>query len=105
MIPCSFTIQSIDTEALDILVSLKAVMVVLRQRVKYFIDAPQFERNTAQIVNVTDIETAIWLSLSTTTLQGSHERQIHGEIHLPRELQPSSDFAALVVEVGFLIRL
>ncbi|KAF9461997.1 hypothetical protein BDZ94DRAFT_1322890 [Collybia nuda] len=98
VVPCSLTVRSMDIQALDILVSPKTVGAVLKQRVKYFPDARQFERNIAQVVDVMDVGAAIWWSPNTTASQGVRERRIEGEIHLPKGLQPSSDFAALIVE-------
>lgn len=93
------SVRSVDSQTLDVLASPKTLAVRLRRHVKYFPDARQVKHSQRPTVEVADIETAIWWSPSDATGQGTYERRIEGEIHLPKALQPSSDFPLLVVEV------
>lgn len=46
------------------------------------------------------ITTAKWWSPAKDSLLEGDERRVEGEIHLSRGLQPTSDFAHFIVEVG-----
>lgn len=46
------------------------------------------------------IATANWWSPAKDSLLAGDERRVEGEIHLPSDLQPTSDFAHFIVEVS-----
>lgn len=114
VIPCHLSIHSTNTEALDILANHKYIRVCLVRRIHYYEDPKQAYSRTQQFSNATGdhvvppgvreqaetIARAVWWSSSTDELD---RRCLEGEIHLDKELQPSSQF--LLFKVLYTIEL
>ncbi|KAF9461996.1 hypothetical protein BDZ94DRAFT_1126652, partial [Collybia nuda] len=113
VIPCSLTIRCVDTQVLDLLSSPRAINARLQRRIKYFQSnvrqaAKRRSSTTGAIqhdVEETKITTAKWWSPPKDSLLDGDERRVEGELHLPRDLQPSSDFAHFIVEVSYSVDL
>jgi hypothetical protein len=92
VIPCALTIKTNDSQALDLLATPAAIVVVLQRKVEVLIASlgQQAEAQTVQ-------ETVWWPSGDATT--NDCERRLQGEIHLPEDLLPSSDMPAFLVKV------
>jgi hypothetical protein len=90
-IPCILDIESQDPQALDLLSAPKAVRVQLRRTVRYHLaSAPNSSASWTE--NVSDIQAAVWWPSHNGRTSPS-VRRLEGEIHLPRDLQPSSAIA------------
>jgi len=85
VIPCSLTMNSRDSQALDLLSQGRSIVVVLRRRVRYFSGS-----TTKDLIE--DVGRATWWP----ALDGSGDafiRYLDGEIPLAKELKPSCDVA------------
>ncbi|KAJ7285202.1 hypothetical protein C8J57DRAFT_1290710 [Mycena rebaudengoi] len=105
-IPCSLTIFSNDSQALDLLSSPRAVEVHLRRRVRPCTPASKrsgmFDANADLSVDpVEDIAAASWWPTqdhAQGTQHGVRRRRLEGEIQLPANLKPSCQIAHFAVE-------
>jgi len=90
VIPCIMIMQSSDSQTLDLVSASSAIALHLRRRVRYF----EFE-------DIRDVGMAVW-SASRDDAQAA-QRQFSGEIHLSRDLAPTSDFAPFAVEYSVVL--
>lgn len=90
MIPCCLTIEGADSEALDILARPSSVVVSLQRRVRFYNQTSFARPDVAWNESVDETGTACWWPSQTMT-STIHCRQLEGEIHLPKDLRPSSD--------------
>jgi hypothetical protein len=127
VIPCHLSIESADVQALDILTNPECIAVRLVRRVQYYDDGgkslissssqqrPAFATpatgNTdgnGMHVNAVEVERAVWW-VNPDAVQSHNEaananvKQINGEIHLDKELQPSCGFP--LFKVSYYVQL
>ncbi|KAF5388070.1 hypothetical protein D9615_000766 [Tricholomella constricta] len=99
VIPCTLTLRCPDAVALDAIALPDAIKVALQRRVKY---CQKGARQTLRkpITETLDVQDAVWwASMDDATYQGDDQsRTIQGEIHLHKNLQPSSDLPSFTVE-------
>ncbi|KAF9009611.1 hypothetical protein BDQ17DRAFT_1072921 [Cyathus striatus] len=94
-IPTHLVLSSSDTQALDVLSSVKAVQVRLVQTLEYFQDP----KNVAGGTEESDVVTqAQWWNPQDPSAQDAGKRTLFGELHLPKDMQPSCSFLLLNVE-------
>lgn len=92
------TVQCFDQQALELLSSPKDIVVHLRRHVRYAFGDVKRESAVRPVI-VCDVGKAIWWH-STDQHAHAYERRLDGEIHLPLDLQPSSDFPYFGVQVS-----
>ncbi|KAF4563317.1 hypothetical protein EYR36_003758 [Pleurotus pulmonarius] len=90
VIPCYLKIMSLDSQTLDLLTSSS-------------IDGNK--KLTPTQAQTDDIEAAVWRPLPPMRASSSIQsmRQFEGEIHLPKDLQPTSDFSLLTIEYSVVL--
>ncbi|EKM78643.1 hypothetical protein AGABI1DRAFT_59597 [Agaricus bisporus var. burnettii JB137-S8] len=89
-IPCCLTIEGTDSEALDILARPSSIVLSLQRRVRFYNQTYFARPDVAWNESVDEIGTACWWP-SQTMASTTHRRQLEGEIHLSKDLRPSSD--------------
>ncbi|KAJ6618157.1 hypothetical protein B0H10DRAFT_2378528 [Mycena sp. CBHHK59/15] len=92
-IPCAMTIETGDTQAADILASIKSSALYLQRCVKCSFDG---STNTFSPCG----QAFWWPSSDGEFAENTHQRHIMGEIHLRKDLQPSSAIKELRIEVS-----
>lgn len=110
MIPCHLSIHSKNTDALDTLANHEYLRVCLVRRIHLHEDPKQAYSRTQEVQNangdkvppgvieqVEVIERAVWWPVSS---EEPDTRYLQGEIHLDKELQPSSQFLLFKVTVS-----
>ena len=113
MIPCHLSIHSKNIEALDTLADHKYTRVCLVRRLHLHEDPKQAYSKPQQVQNpnsdqappgiiekVETIERAVWWPVSS---EEPDTRYLQGEIHLDKELQPSSQFLLFKVSVSICL--
>ena len=108
MIPCHLSIHSANTEALNTLANHNSVRVCLVRRIQYYQDPKQVYSRTLNankdqiqpgvLEQVETIERAVWWAGSS---EEPDTRALEGEIHLNKDLQPSSQFLLFKVSVSY----
>ncbi|KAF9478394.1 hypothetical protein BDN70DRAFT_808896 [Pholiota conissans] len=103
VIPCHLAIESSDAQALDVLVTPQTLRLRLVRRARYYDQCAAANSSAAAsavIEDVTEIERAVWWvnahaddQATSRDANGVTRRALEGEIHLEKELQPSSSFA------------
>ncbi|KAF9000212.1 hypothetical protein BDQ17DRAFT_1427216 [Cyathus striatus] len=95
IIPLHLILGSNDTQALDILSSVKVVQVRLMQTLEYFQDP----KNVAGGLEESEVITqAQWWIPQDPSAQSTGKRTLFGELHLPKDMQPSCSFLLLNIE-------
>ncbi|KDR84081.1 hypothetical protein GALMADRAFT_54556 [Galerina marginata CBS 339.88] len=128
-IPCHLSIQSRDIEGLDALANAECIAVRLVRRVQYYEDAGRSLMSSSGrhklvfggsatavkasadaalapvIVETMEVENVSWWCNpdASSEVENSNERQLVGEIHLNKELQPSCDFP--LFKVSYFVEL
>ncbi|KAJ3745018.1 hypothetical protein DFH05DRAFT_1491925 [Lentinula detonsa] len=103
-ISCHLRVESIDEQALDLLVSPRTTVLRLSRRVKYLFDAGQGMqhngKSTASVprYEILDVGQTIWSHDHDINEDDSRVRYLTGEIPLSKELPPSSDVSSFGVE-------
>ena len=110
MIPCYLSIHSKNTDALDTLANHEYLRVCLVRRIHLHEDPKQAYSRTQQdqnanggkvppgvIEQIDIIERAVWWPISS---EEPDTRYLQGEIHLDKELQPSSQFLLFKISVS-----
>ncbi|KAF9501502.1 hypothetical protein BDN71DRAFT_1501215 [Pleurotus eryngii] len=100
VIPCYLKIMSLDSQTLDLLTS-SSIDVRLRRSVKFYFGVSKGNKKlTPTQTQTDDIEAAVWRPLPSMRAASSVQsmQQFEGEIHLPKDLQPTSDFSLLTIE-------
>ncbi|KAJ7230416.1 hypothetical protein GGX14DRAFT_583168 [Mycena pura] len=87
-IPCAMTFETADTQAADLLASIKSSRVFLQRCIKFGIDGPSSHFSACG-------QATWWPSPDDS---GAHQRHMMGEIHLSRDLHPSSAISLFGVE-------
>ncbi|KAF8969354.1 hypothetical protein BDZ97DRAFT_238363 [Flammula alnicola] len=123
VIPCHISIESNDTQALDVLASPKTIAVRLIRHVQYYEDGGQSlspvqgkQKQAAVSIAVSDSSTsggmiedtmeeqrAVWWVNPDVGGQEGKKRTLEGEIHLEKELQPSCEFS--LFKVSYAVEL
>jgi hypothetical protein len=104
-------LSSQDSRTLAILSNPKLQYVRLARRIRFFEDpARGIERRLqAKEPNISEevieAELAVWWVPPKDIHQENHTKRLEGEIHLAKELPPSSDFIPFVIEVSWNSRL
>lgn len=108
MIPCHLSIHSKNTEALDTLANHEYIRVCLVRRIHLHEDPKQAYSRTQEvhgdkvppgvIEQIEIIERAVWWPISSSDEPDT--RYLQGEIHLNKQLQPSSQFLLFKVSVS-----
>ncbi|KAF8645495.1 hypothetical protein AX16_007780 [Volvariella volvacea WC 439] len=103
VIPISLTVESQDSEALQMVSSSKVIDAVIKCRVRYYRDVSVYfnslpRRADHQITEIEKVAKAVWWTPSQDGLQATTERRVEGEIHLEDALEPSSNFPLCLVE-------
>ncbi|KAL1690655.1 hypothetical protein GGG16DRAFT_113824 [Schizophyllum commune] len=101
VIPCHMTVQCFDQQALELLSSPKDLVVHLRRHVRYAFGDVKRESAVRPVI-VCDVGKAIWWH-STHQHAHAYERRLDGEVHLPLDLQPSSDFPYFGVQYSVVV--
>ncbi len=94
--------MSLDSQTLDLLTS-SSIDVRLRRSVNFYFGVSKGNKKlTPTQTQTDDIEAAVWRPLPPMRASSSVQsmRQFEGEIHLPKDLQPTSDFSLLTIEVS-----
>jgi len=109
IIPLHLSIQSSDAQALDLLATPNSIAVRLTRRVQHYKDASQAQSAVSNgteglLESITVVEKAVWwvpanASAESDAQQGK-TRHLEGEIHLEKDLQPSSNFLLFKVSVS-----
>jgi hypothetical protein len=111
VIPCYLSIHSKNTDALDTLANHEYLRVCLVRRIHLHEDPKQAYSRTQEVQNANGdkvppgvieridiIERAVWWPISSS--EEPDTRYLQGEIHLKKELQPSSQFLLFKVSVS-----
>ncbi|KAJ6562567.1 hypothetical protein B0H19DRAFT_1260136 [Mycena capillaripes] len=96
-IPCAMTIESTDTQALDLLSSPTASIVYLERLTKEKLKDAQWN-----IIAEPCAQAVFWTSTEGAT-ETPHRRQLMGEIHLKANLQPSSAVPKFAIEYAVVV--
>ncbi|KAJ7489219.1 hypothetical protein FB451DRAFT_1390385 [Mycena latifolia] len=95
-IPCAMTIETDDTQAADILASIKSSAVYLQRCVKC-----SFKGSSTKFRPCG--QATWWPSPDSPSAQSSLQRQIMGEIHLRKDLHPSTAIQEFQVEYSVAV--
>ncbi|KAJ6551224.1 hypothetical protein B0H19DRAFT_1072969 [Mycena capillaripes] len=95
-IPCAMTIETEDSQAADVLVSMKSSAVYFQRCVRC-----SFGYTATNISRWG--QATWWPSSDALHLQNSSQRHIMGEIHLKKELQPSAEIKEFQVEYAVAV--
>jgi hypothetical protein len=100
-------LYSQDSKALGILTHPKVQYVRLARRIRFFEDPAQGVEQRLRgkephiSEEVDEAELAVWWVPPKDIPQEDHTKRLEGEIHLAKDLPPSSDFIPFVVEVSW----
>ena len=100
-------LTSLDSRALDILSNPKIQYVRLARRIRFFDDPARGIEQRLQAKEPTiseevdEAELAVWWVPPKDVPQEDYAKRLEGEIHLAKDLPPSSDFIPFVVEVSW----
>ncbi|TDL25703.1 hypothetical protein BD410DRAFT_604749 [Rickenella mellea] len=98
-IPCSMTISARDCQAVDLLATPKSPQVRLLRKVNYgAVEQPLGKDGQTLTHSTTDIVSAVWWPDGNEECTDVHTRRLNGEIHLPKDLQPSFIFGRFSVK-------
>ena len=95
-----------DSKALELLFNPKMQYVRLARRVRFFEDPTKGIEQKLQgkepnvFEEVDETELAVWWVPPKDIPQEDCTKRLEGEIHLAKDLSPSSDFIPFVVEVS-----
>jgi len=95
-----------DTRALELLFNPKVQYVRLARRIRFFEDPSKGIEQKLQgkkphvFEEVDEAELAVWWVPPKDIPQEDYTKRLEGEIHLSKDLPPSSDFIPFVIEVG-----
>ncbi|KAH9482506.1 hypothetical protein JR316_0004606 [Psilocybe cubensis] len=130
IIPCHVSIRCKDLEDLDVFARPETLCIRLARRVQYYHDGGQSflsrKQKQAQVlsvsvrgnatdvqkgmlVDVAEVERAVWWTSSdneraqSQPINGVYCRDLNGEIHLSKELQPSCSFS--LFKVSYTVEL
>lgn len=111
MIPCYLLISSQDSRSLEVLANVNIQNVRLVRCIRYFtmpgkaVELHLQGKNPEFVEEVEEVGHAVWWIPPKDIPQEPCLKRLQGEIHLARELTPSSDFLPLSVEVSLLVSL
>ncbi|KAF8884615.1 hypothetical protein BD779DRAFT_1442937 [Infundibulicybe gibba] len=108
IIPCHLTVRATLPQDLDLLVKPDTIVAHLRRRVRFHQDtAGTMKRHSITPLTVGDVQDLTfgvwWPRHEGLSSQETYQREMHGEIHLPGDLQPSCDFPSLSIEYYIVI--
>ncbi|KAJ7451833.1 hypothetical protein B0H11DRAFT_1877092 [Mycena galericulata] len=95
-IPCAFTLETEDLQALDLLASPTTCFVYLERVTQENLDV---WRNSHEPCG----QAVFWPSTEGASGESSHRRHLTGEIHLRQNLQPSSAMFNFAVEYAVIV--
>ncbi|KAJ7121310.1 hypothetical protein C8R43DRAFT_1033808 [Mycena crocata] len=98
-IPCAITLESQDSQALDLLSSPSACIIYLERRIQ---DHSEGWRNTHDGCEPCG-QAIFWPSTEGATEDAVRRRRLMGEIHLRANLQPSSAVFGFAVEYSVVV--
>ncbi|KIK62889.1 hypothetical protein GYMLUDRAFT_84300 [Collybiopsis luxurians FD-317 M1] len=109
-ISCHLRIESVDEQALDLLASPRNTILRLYRRIRYLYDAGQgMQENGISIASkqkyeIFDIGLAVWIHDPASQDENeSRVRCLMGEIHLPKDLPPSSNVMPFGIEYSVIL--
>ncbi|TFK66222.1 hypothetical protein BDN72DRAFT_844637 [Pluteus cervinus] len=95
-------LESSDHQLLDTLGKPKRIDLRLVRQLKYYKEPSlvltRVGHSQEPLIDSSTVTSAVWWVPPKDGLHGSHERRLEGEIHLPPNLQPSSNFLLFSVE-------
>ncbi|KDR84257.1 hypothetical protein GALMADRAFT_54975 [Galerina marginata CBS 339.88] len=109
VIPCYLVISSQDSRSLELLASPKLQYIRLARRVTLFenplkgIEQHVQGKQPKVLEEFDEAELAVWWSPPKDVLQDQHVKRLEGEIHLAKELPPSSNFLPFSIEVSHVM--
>ncbi|KAJ7467198.1 hypothetical protein FB451DRAFT_1137875 [Mycena latifolia] len=95
-IPCAITIETQDTQALDLLTSPAACIVILERIME---ETSQDWRSTSEPCG----QAVFWPSTEGAPTEYSYRRHLMGEIHLKPNLQPTSAVFGFAVKYAVIV--
>lgn len=104
VIPCYLVLSSMDSRALELLFNPKMQYVRLARRIRFFEDPGKGIEQKLQgkepniIEEVDEAELAVWWVPPKDIPQEDYTKRLEGEIHLAKDLPPSSDFIPFIIE-------
>ncbi|KAJ7285159.1 hypothetical protein C8J57DRAFT_1290587 [Mycena rebaudengoi] len=102
VIPCRMTLESGDTQALDILSASTAPVVTLRRCVRYQNPSTSSKREVDWMESFEDVGCAVWWP-SPAGNDTSYSRHLEGEIKLPKELTSTSSIGRFSVSYAVVV--
>ncbi|KAF8884612.1 hypothetical protein BD779DRAFT_1471939 [Infundibulicybe gibba] len=105
----SLTVRATLPQDLDLLVKPETIVAHLRRRVIFHQDAAGAMKKRHSITPLTitddrDLTVGVWWPQQEAfSSRETYQREMHGEIHLPEDLQPSCDFPSLSIEYYVVI--
>lgn len=88
--PCFLTLEGTDTQALDLLSVPSSIVLSLRRRVRFYNKTSSSRKDVAWNETVEDMGVAVWWP-SSDVASNSHTRHLEGEVHLAKDLRPTSE--------------
>ncbi|KAJ6562580.1 hypothetical protein B0H19DRAFT_1145021 [Mycena capillaripes] len=95
-IPCAMTIETTDSQALDLLSSPTASIVCLERSIK------NTRNNSWNLITEVCAQAVFWTSTEGAA-ETPHRRQLMGEIHLKANLQPTSAVPKFAIEYAVVV--
>jgi len=95
-----------DSKALELLFNPKMQYVRLARRIRFFEDPTKGielklqGKEPSVFEEVDEVALAVWWVPPKDIPQEDYRKRLEGEIHLAKDLPPSSDFIPFVVEVS-----
>lgn len=98
--PCFLSLDSCDTQALDLLSVSSAIVLTLRRRVRFYNKTSSSRKDVAWNETVEDMGTASWWP-SADVASTPSTRHLEGEIRLPKDLRPTSEMGHFSISVSY----
>ena len=98
--PCFLSLESCDTQALDLLSVSSAIVLTLRRRVRFYNKTSSSRKDVAWNETVEDMGTASWWPSADVPSTPS-TRHLEGEIRLPKDLRPTSEMGHFSISVSY----
>ncbi|KAH9481701.1 hypothetical protein JR316_0006228 [Psilocybe cubensis] len=98
VLPVCLSLESADTQALDLLSSPKAVVARLRRRVRCRMNADKTMESLAWKDTIDDSQLAIWWPSTKRPEDSQSQRFVNGELHLRADIKPTSSMAHFRIE-------
>ncbi|KAF9524862.1 hypothetical protein CPB83DRAFT_773149 [Crepidotus variabilis] len=104
VVPLSLTLESRDSQAMDLLSAPSAVSVTLRRRVRFFNKTCSSRQDVAWNESVEDVGKAVWWpSTSQDARSDATTRHLEGEIRLAKDLRPTSEMGHFSISYAVVL--